>query len=198
MYLFEALQIGDESRIEEAIGEFARLDELEKVAALGQISLLLESPDVEYRWWCVRALAEVGDPQAGALRLQALQDEDWRVRQCAAIALRLHPNPQAVTGLIDLLNSAAKDLEDGALTARLAADALVSLGSPAVPALIAVLQDGSQAARLQAGRALAQIGDPRAIPDLIKSLDEDSALLEYWANIGLEKMGVGMAFFIPE
>ena len=41
------------------------------------------------------------------------------------------------------------------------------------------------------------IGDTRAIPELYKMLDSDSALLEYWASDGLERMGVGMVFFAP-
>jgi HEAT repeat protein len=53
------------------------------------------------------------------------------------------------------------------------------------------------AARIQAARALALIGDTRAIPELFNALDGDSALLEYWAGEGLEKMGVGMVFFTP-
>jgi hypothetical protein len=45
---------------------------------------------------------------------------------------------------------------------------------------------------------LAQIGDPRSIPALFTALDEDSALMEYWASEGLEKMGVGIVFFEPD
>jgi len=60
-----------------------------------------------------------------------------------------------------------------------------------------VLNSSPQAARLEAARALALIADQRAIPSLFQALDGESALLEYWANEGLERMGVGMAFFIP-
>jgi HEAT repeat protein len=59
------------------------------------------------------------------------------------------------------------------------------------------MESGSHIARLEAARALASIGDTRAIPALFDALD-DSALLEYWANEGLERMGVGMCFFSPE
>jgi HEAT repeat protein len=83
------------------------------------------------------------------------------------------------------------------LVAGLAADALAEIGEAAVPALIDVVQDGSHPARLEAVRALAAIGDPRAIPVLFAALDSDSALMEYWANQGLEHLGVGMVFFEP-
>jgi HEAT repeat protein len=84
-----------------------------------------------------------------------------------------------------------------ALLARLAANALACTGADAVPALLEVLEKGEQALRLEAARALAHIGDERSIPALFKALDEDSALMEYWANEGLERMGVGMVFFKP-
>jgi len=59
------------------------------------------------------------------------------------------------------------------------------------------MDDSSQSARLEAARALAAIGDTRAIPVLIKMLDQDSAIMEHWAEQGLEKMGVGTVFFEP-
>jgi len=51
---------------------------------------------------------------------------------------------------------------------------------------------------VEAVRALAKIGDQRAIPALFEALDDNSALIEYWASEGLEKMGVGMVFYKPE
>ena len=45
---------------------------------------------------------------------------------------------------------------------------------------------------------LAKIGDERAIPVLFEALDDSSALIEYWASEGLEKMGVGMVFYKPK
>jgi len=32
---------------------------------------------------------------------------------------------------------------------------------------------------------------------LMKALEEDSALMEFWAQEGLERLGVGMLFFKP-
>jgi HEAT repeat protein len=50
---------------------------------------------------------------------------------------------------------------------------------------------------LEAARALALIGDQRAIPALFALLSEDSVMLDYWANEGLDKMGAGMVYLIP-
>jgi HEAT repeat protein len=83
------------------------------------------------------------------------------------------------------------------LLARLAGDALIAIGEPAVEALLAVFRDGDLPPRLDAARALALIGDRRAIPALFEALDGDSSLIAYWAETGLERMGVGMVFFQP-
>jgi HEAT repeat protein len=60
------------------------------------------------------------------------------------------------------------------------------------------MQKGEHITRLEAVRALAKIGDDCAIPALCEALDDNSALIEYWASEGLEKMGVGMVFYKPE
>lgn len=149
------------------------------------------APDPEERWWAARTLAEIPDPRVPAWLSRALDDPDAGVRRCAALALRLQPDPHALPRLIDLLES------DDRLLARLCADALGALGAAAVPGLLEVMQDGPQAARLEAVRALAEIGDQRSIPVLFHALDDDSALIEYWAEKGLEDMGIGMTFFKP-
>jgi HEAT repeat protein len=59
------------------------------------------------------------------------------------------------------------------------------------------MQNGSQAARLKAVRALALLEDQRAIPILFQALDDESALVAHWADEGLQRMGVGMSFFKP-
>jgi HEAT repeat protein len=81
--------------------------------------------------------------------------------------------------------------------ARIAGDALVAAGGDAVTALLEVLQTFPHQARLEAARGLGLIGDTRAIPELFKALDGESALLEHWAGEGLERMGVGMVFYSP-
>src|SRR3989337_1939487 len=152
---------------------------------------LLLRPDPELRWWATRALAEVDDPQVVSLLVRSLQGPDALVRQCAALALRQQPSLQAIPGLAQALGDADRFL------AHLAADTLITTGEAAVPALLEIMRQGPQAARLEAVRALAGIGDPRAIPALFDALDEDSALMEYWAGGGLERLGAGMTFFMP-
>lgn len=185
--LLSQLTRGDDQMAETAALALADLG----IQILPSLQTLLHSPDPDARWWGTRILAELDSPQAAPLLVESLQDEDVSVRQCAALALSYHPFAPAIAQLLATLSNPDH------LLARLAADALIASGGMAVPALLEVMQTGPQAARLEAVRALALIGDTRAIPTLFAALDEDSALIEYWADEGLQRMGVGMTFFKP-
>ena len=185
--LLSALISGDDRRAESAARQFA----FQGADALPELQELLANIDPETRWWALRALAEIDLPQVPPLIQGALHDSDPAVRQCAALALRQQPTPQAVPDLTDCL-----DAEDR-LLAHLAADALVAAGPDAVPPLLDIMENGPQLARLEAVRALALLEDQRAIPVLFHALDDQSALVTHWADQGLQRMGVGMAFFKP-
>src|SRR5512135_3363724 len=66
---------------------------------------LLGSSDADTRWWAVWALGEIKDPRVPALLRQALHDPDAAIQQCAALALRQQPDPQAIPDLIELLDA---------------------------------------------------------------------------------------------
>lgn len=185
--LLADLQCGQDDRAEQAALALPEYHD----AAIAELSALLESGEGDARWWAVRALAEFSGDQIGDLLVASLGDEDPAVRHCAALALSKHPHAPAIPELIDLLEN-----EDH-LLARLAGDALVAAGKDAVAALIAVTEKSLLEGKTEAVRALALIGDTRAIPALFKLLDSDSAQLEHWVSEGLDKMGVGMRFFEP-
>lgn len=163
------------------------------IAALQFLRKLLMAQDADVRWWGVRALAGFGDElDLTADLLMALEDKSNNVRQAAAMAFCHHPNPLALPAL-------ARHLADAdPMTANLASNALILLGPAATPELLAVLTGGTASARLEAVRALAEIKDPAAIPGLLKALETDSALMQYWAGLGLDKLGVGMIYLKPE
>lgn len=186
----EALGCGEEAA-ERAAQDFAQLPVLERRAALEALTVLLAHPHPEERWWAVRLLSEVAHEAVLPLLLAALQDPDACVRQCAALSLRQRPDPSAVFPLIAALEDA--DM----LTAQLAGRALTAIGLPAVEPLIARLPSLPQRSRPLGLRALAELCDPRAITALFAALEDDSLLVEYWANEGLERLGVGMVFFAP-
>lgn len=185
--LFDALTGGDDQAAEAAARQFGAHGE----EAYNQLQPLLNDADPDRRWWAVRALAEFQGDMGHAEIRQALQDADPAVQQCAALGLAQRPSPAAVPELI-----AAMQRGDDLLL-RLAANALTQIGASAVPALIEILGQGPEPARMEAARALALIADPQAVPALFALYDSESILLEYWATVGLERMGVGTAYFKP-
>jgi HEAT repeat protein len=189
--LLAALTGNDETLAEATATGLAALTMAQQPEVLAALQGMLASTDVDRRWWAARALAALPGPEITPLLLQALEDEDASVRQCAALGLRQRPDVRAVPGLVRALD------DPDPLARRLAGEALEAVGSGAVPALLEVMGDGSHVARLEAARALAGIGDTRAVPALFEAL-EGSALMEYWANEGLERMGVGTAYFLPD
>ena len=187
--LLAELTCGDDERAESAAQQLAGYGE----SAFQALRNLLRDEDVDARWWAIRALAqfETSEKVTGDL-VAALEDGSSDVRQCAAMALCHHPHPRAVSPLIRALS------DPDSMTAGLARNALIRIGAEAVPELIETLRAGSRAARLEAVRALAEIKDPRAIPPLMQALEQDSALMQYWAEHGLDKLGLGMVYLKPE
>jgi HEAT repeat protein len=72
---------------------------------------------------------------------------------------------------------------------RAAAEALVKIGTPAVPALIQALGDSDWDVRRAAAEALGAIGDPQAIPALIQALGDSSWGVRRAAAWALGKLG---------
>jgi len=180
---------GEDARAEKAAGRLPKFGS----AAQQAVRALLNVPDADVRWWAIRALAGFDEPgDTISDFLTALEDESDEVRQAAAMAFCQHPKLQAIPSLIRALSDV--DL----MTAKLASNALILMGKAATPALLDVLDSGTQTARLEAVRALAEIKDPISIPGLMRALETDSALMQYWAGLGLDKLGVGMLYFKPE
>lgn len=186
-FLIGELTGGDDNRAEASVPQFATHGQ----AAVDALAALYASPHPDHRWWAVRTLPTLHQDQAGEIIRAALQDPDPAVHQCACLALRERPHPPAIPDLTALLNN-----QDRLLT-RLAGDALIAHGAAAVKPLIEVIESGPQAARLEAARALAVTGDRESIATLFNILEEGSTLMHYWAEKGLNDMGIGMVFFNP-
>lgn len=188
--LIRQLTCGDDERAENAAEEIGQAG----ATAIPALTQLLEEEDPDARWWAVRALAGIQNaPLVGELLNRALHDPDPAVKQCAALGISLHPDASMIPDLVDCLSG--KDQ----LLARLSGNALVAVGTEAVPPLLDVMENGPQIARLEAVKALAEIGDTRAIPVFFKAIqDGDSQLIEYWSDVGLKKLGIGMSFFSPD
>lgn len=184
--LLADLTSGDEARAEAAVPSLVALGE----TIIPSLRGLLDSSDADIRWWATRTLASLPSLDASLL-LSSLADAAPEVRQCAALGLSSHPSEAAIQPLIRALSD-----PDG-LVAELSAGALTAVGEPAVESLLEVLNGAAQSARIHAMRALSEIADPRAIRPMIESMSENSAMLHYWAEAGLERMGVNMVYMKP-
>ena len=184
--LLNYLTSGDETRAEAAVSALLEKDE-EAIPALLEMT---KSDDADKRWWAVRVLAQSPHSRTEWL-VPFLNDPAADVRQCAALGLSLTPDESATEPLIRALS------DEDTLVSNLAVKGLVKLGKAAVPALIENVKGGSQSSRILALRALVEIRDHRAIPVMMQVMNEESALLQYWAKEGLERLGLDMVYMKP-
>ena len=184
--LLNDLTSGDEERAEAAVPSLIEMDE----DAIPALLDLTRSTDVDSRWWALRVLASSPHSRTEWL-IPFLNDPAPEVRQCAALGLAIKADESATGPLIHALN------DTDSMVASLAMNALIKIGGAAVPSLIDLVKSASQTERIHALRALAEIRDHRAIPIMMKVMQEDSALLQYWAQEGLERLGLDMVYIKP-
>jgi HEAT repeat protein len=123
--------------------------------------------------------------------IEFVNAEDDETRAAAIYALRTRSTADAVTALITVLSTPDSFL------ARTACDSLIHIGKAATPNLIEALTHPNIQTRGLAARALAHIKDETSIPALFNALDDDSMIVQYWADEALERMGVGQIYFQP-
>jgi HEAT repeat protein len=120
------------------------------------------------------AVREIASPPIGAL-ISAFKENDPNEREEATEGLGNIGYDRAVPALIAaLLNETTRDE---------AAEVLVRIGKPAVPALIAVLKGRDVGSRFCAAAALVRIGQP-ALAMLITALGESGSVASVVINIG--------------
>ena len=183
--LLADLTCGNDALAESAMHKLVAFG-TEAVPALRELA---NSPDPDVRWWAISTLAQIDDADVEWL-LAALDDESVEVQQAAVLGLAARPYPKAVSALLDFLQ------HPDSMLRSLAMNALIALGTDATLVLLGFLEThpAQDVARLSAVRALASIGDKRAIPALMAALEEDSALIRHWAEEGLEKLGLDMVY----
>lgn len=184
--LLAELTSGDDTRAENSIPALIALG----LVVIPALLDLTHAAEVDSRWWAVRALAASPHTRTKDL-LPLLNDSAPEVRAATALALCNHPHENAVEALIKSL------ADEDSLTAGLAGNALVKIGSASVPALIEVMNEAPTGVRIFALRALSDIRDQRAIPVMMKSLSDESAVLQYWGREGLERLGLNMVYIKP-
>jgi len=185
--LLSDLTSGDEVRAENAVVPLIELGE----NAISALMDLTRSSSADSRWWAVRTLAQSPLCRTEWLVPFLLNDLAPEVRQCAALGLAVKPDESVIQPLIHALS------DEDPMVVDLAGNALAKIGSAAVPSLIEIVKDAPQSARIHALRALAEIKDHRAIPAMMKVMNEESALLQHWAKEGLERLGLDMVYIKP-
>jgi HEAT repeat protein len=167
-----------------------------KIIVMGQDGIpellkLRESKDDDTRWWAYCALGQMQDADVNWF-IPGLEDSSSDVRESSAMALCHNPHPMATSHLIAALSDSDR------MVATLAGNALIGIGKETTFELIKVMREGTPQAKIEAARALAEIKDTRAIPALMTALENESEMVKFWSNQGLENLGVGMVFFNPE
>ena len=181
--LLEDLVSGDEARAESAASQLAQLG----ASAIPALGALLEASDADHRWWAVRTLAQMSEINADCF-IEVLNDVSSEVRQAAALALAAHPTEKAAPALVRALD------DDDAMVQTLASNALSAIREPAVSILLNAVPQASPSAKVHIMRVLAEVRDPRAIPGMMKAMDDDSAILHHWCEIGLQQLGLDMVY----
>jgi HEAT repeat protein len=170
---------------------------------------LLKNPDWVVRREAAITLGEMGDERCVEPLCHALRDGDWQVREVAIEGLGQIGSP-AVELLIKLLRdwdvrkyaiAALGKIRDERVLNPLmlqlrndefkddALNALVELGEPALPRLVAALKDKDENVRKQAVKALGLIKHVEAIDPLIGVLADSDFYIRVMAAAGLEAIG---------
>ncbi len=184
--LLAELISGDPGRAQSALDGLAGQD----ASIIAPLLKLAESAQGEGRWWAVCALGRSPHARSDHL-VPFVHDADPAVRQAALLGLASHAGESAVPALIGAL------ADPDPLAANLAVSALVHAGPAAVPALLTAAEGRPLSMRVLALRALAGIKDQRAIPVMMRAMQGDSALLQHWAQQGLEGLGLDMVYLKP-
>ncbi len=185
--LLADLTSGNEERAEAAATRLAEVGE----PVLPALEPLLHSDIEDQRWWAVRTVAQMTAPPLDWL-IRALGDGSSEVRAAAALGLSAHPVEQAAPALVGALQ------DEDSIVAVLAVNALSALGQAAVPALLEAFPASNRRGKIQIMRALSELRDHRSIPLMMKVIEEESAMLRYWAEEGLDRLGLDMVYIKPE
>ena len=133
---------------------------------------ILQDESEYVRRAAVEVLNQVGNTSAIKDLLGALRDRDWWVRVRAADALGTIGGPKVVEAVLSLV----KDKDE--FIRRCAVEILITTrvktgGEAIFTSLVDALDDGDWWVRERAIDALAGLGDPRAVPPLLRVMEQD-------------------------
>lgn len=117
-----------------------------------------------------------------AEQIAALKDEDWAIREEAAMALGTFRDPRAVDPLVVLLRDADRAVRQAAI------GALTAIGEPSVPVLGLCLSDPQPGVQEAASSVLAVIADERVLVPLITALGNQDWIVRMHAAKALGRI----------
>jgi hypothetical protein len=117
--------------------------------------------------------------------VEALSDEDARIRSAAVKVLGEIGDPDSVPHLLEVVNHE----RDGNIRWQ-ATGALSKMGEAAVPGLVKALRDDDWKVRRSACEALWGMGEPSSVPALVEASCDRNDVVRQAANGALEAMGV--------
>jgi HEAT repeat protein len=154
----------------------------EASGAVARVSRRLADPRAHRRAEHAAMLGDMCSQLAEVPLLQALNDRDPDVRLAAARSLgRLRPRTAAGPLLYALVQ--------GLVPRAVAASALISIGTAALPGIRNLLRDDEPAARASAVELLGRLGNPRDSLSLREHLGDDAPLVRRRACEALARLG---------
>ena len=151
--------------------------------AVNSILPLLSSESPGVRESAVTTLGLIGDPQTTEAIKALLQDPDTQVSLAASNALAHLDQSSAVSSLIE--KSASSDF----FVQTQAKQAILEIGSPALPALIAGLESDNIEIRRSCADILGLMKDEEAILPLINALSDSDEVTRKMAAVALGAIG---------
>ncbi len=115
-------------------------------------------------------------------QIAALKDEDWAIRQEAAGLLGTFKDPRAVAPLVALLRDEDRSVREAAV------ESLRSIGTPAIEAVGACLEQPDLSLQEAASAILSTIADERVLPSLIKALRSNDWIVRMHAAKALGRI----------
>lgn len=142
-----------------------------------------KSPEVRRR--AVMSLEAAGEPEAKELIIEALGDEDWRVRK---EAVSLAATSARGGDLLDRLVASMLQ-EENVGQRNAAAEALAAAGRPAVDAILEAMSGFDESGRKIACEVLGASDDPRAVDALAVALDDEDSNVRMCAAEWIGEVG---------
>jgi len=151
--------------------------------ATTEIIALLNEDVTAVRYSVAHILGGNDTPQAVQGLIRSLSDRSPLVRQKAASSLGETADPMAVPALIVTLSDPAPEVGEAAF------NSLLQIGGRAVPELVDSLERADRDTRRDIATLLGQIGSPRAVPTLARTLFDKEPTVVQAALRAFQTMG---------